>query len=175
MKRMKKRRTSSLLILAVVIIFLPSASWAQSPEKSRTVLYTKTGFGTNISESVLTLDGEPEHRLVQFYRIDTGEVSDPDFAIVREEVYGQVESRSGQTRYSGYSTFVMGTGDKIFLRWEGGETELTSRTGDNPVTDAGTWQVLSGTGKYSQIRGKGTFRVFEKGPLREENVLEVTF
>jgi hypothetical protein len=139
------------------------------------VTYTKSAFGTTISESVLTVDDEPKHRMVQFFRIDTGKVSDPDFVIVREEIYGQEDSRPDRSRYSGYSTFVMGNGDRVSLHWEGAETVLSSRTGDNPVVGTGTWQVLSGTGRYRQIRGKGAFRVFAKGPVLEENILEVTF
>ena len=148
---------------------------AQGPARARKVIYTKTGFGTTISESVITLDDEPKHRLVQFFRIDTGNVSDPDFAIVKEEIFGQEDSRPDRSRYSGYSTFLMGNGDKVFLRWEGAETEVFSRKGNNPVVGAGTWQVLNGTGQYRQIRGKGTFRVFDRGPVREENILDVTF
>jgi len=163
------------LVAATLVCAAVAAISAQGSARTRKVIYTKTGFGTTISESVLTAGDEPKHRLVQFFRSDTGKVSDPEFLIVREDIYGQEDSRPDRSRYSGYSTFLMGNGDKIFLRWEGAETELSSRTGDNPVVGSGAWQVLSGTGRYRQIRGTGTFRVFAKGPVLEENILEVTF
>jgi hypothetical protein len=159
----------------LALLAVAAAIAAQGPERARKVIYTKNAFGTNISEAVLTVEDEPKHRLVQSFRIDAGKVSDPDFVIVREEIYGQEDSRPDRSRYSGYSTFVMGNGDKVFLRWEGAETVPSSRTGDRPVVSAGTWQVVSGTGRYRQIRGKWTYRVFAKGPVLEENILEVTF
>ena len=172
---MLRERMLRLLAALLLLCATGSAIAVQGPAKTRKVTYTKTAFGTPISESVLTVDGEPKHRMVQFFRTDVGKVTDPDFVIVKEEIYGQEDSRPGRAKYAGYSTFLMSNGDKVFLRWEGAETDPAGRTGDNPVVGAGTWQVLSGTGRYRQIRGKGTWRGFAKGPILEENVLEITF
>jgi len=62
---------------------------------------------------------------------------------------------SGSTaRVHGYSTTVMDNGDSTIVRYEGTMQMKKDASG----TDKGTWRYVRGTGKFSGIKGSGTFK-----------------
>lgn len=99
-----------------------SMGTAQSERPTHRVLYTKASFGAEITSSVLTIDDMPDHKLVQSFRIDTGRTTHPEFVITQEYAYIQGDERPGQARDSGYATYLMQGGDKVFIRWESDST-----------------------------------------------------
>jgi hypothetical protein len=55
--------------------------------------------------------------------------------------------------FRGYHVATMSNGEKMIVRYQG---KGTSKNG-KPVSGAGTWAYVRGTGKLKGIKGKGTF------------------
>ena len=148
---------------------------APSERATHRVVYTKASFGTTVTSSVLTIDDMPDHKLVQSFRIDAGRTTNPDFVITQEHAYIQGDERPGQTRYSGYATYLMQGGDKVFIRWESDKAPQGPSTGEQSPVESGTIVIIGGTGRYQKIQGRGVYRVYAKGPVVEENVLDASW
>ena len=72
--------------------------------------------------------------------------------------------QSGNTvRDHGYVTDTLDSGDKYTVRINSTETW----SGGKPVSERGTWNFASGTGKMKGIKGKGTFN----GKAEGDNML----
>ncbi len=65
-----------------------------------------------------------------------------------------------------FKTFTMKDGDQVFARcdWRGQEGGST-----------GTVTILGGTGKYSGIKGKGTFKFTSVSPVVNWDILEIDY
>ncbi|MBZ5499962.1 MAG: hypothetical protein LAP85_26490 [Acidobacteriia bacterium] len=161
--------------LATTATTASSLGTAPSERPTHRVVYTKASFGATITSSVLTIDDMPDHKLVQSFRIDAGRTTDPDFVITQEHAYIQGDERPGQTRYSGYATYLMQGGDKVFIRWESDKAPQAPSTGEQSPIESGTIVIIGGTGRYQKIQGRGVYRVYAKGPVVEENVLDINW
>jgi hypothetical protein len=168
-------RSFAILLLALVAAFIDSAALAQGAHPTRRVVYTKASFGPVISNSVLAVDDMPEHKLSLTLRVDTGRTTDPDFTIVQESAYIQSDERPGKSRYSGYATYHMQGGDKVFIWWVCDDVPQGPKVdGESPV-GSGTIEIVGGTGRYKNIQGRGIFRCYAKGPMVEENILDLSW
>jgi hypothetical protein len=149
---------------------------AQSKGSTRRIVFTKASFGSMITNSVLTLDDLPDHKLTQSFRMDTGRTTDADFVITQELVYGQSDERPGKApRYYGYSTYLMQGGDKVFIKWESDSVPQGPVVGEEPTKGSGNIVILGGTGRFKNIQGRGVWHEFAKGPVVEENILDISW
>ena len=130
--------------------------WAQLPSKARKVIYTKVNFGTNISEHALPLDDASDHKLTQSFRIDVGHSSDPELDIAQEFVYEHGDTQPGDARYSGYSTYVVRNGDRVYLNWASSPLNKATVPDEPATVGSGTIRIYGGTGRYKNISGRGT-------------------
>jgi ketosteroid isomerase-like protein len=147
----------------------------EAPGLMRKILYTKTKPGRVLSEYTLSVDDQAGHKLVQVCRIDEGKTSDPEFALIEERVHEHGDVRPGHEQYSGYSTYFMRNGDRVFISYSGNMDAGKPMPGEKQIIGSGTIEIIGGTGRYKNITGKGIYRLFKDGPILEENILEVSF
>lgn len=161
-------------VVGAVVGALLSATSAASAQNVKRVLYTKAAFGATLSRSTLDVPDTSAHRLVQSFRIDRGTTDDPDFAIDEEHVWGQGEVGGRAARSGGYAIYKMKGGSQVFLRWTADPKPTGTRADGEPASGSGTITIYGGTGRFAGVRGSGSYREYRKGPVVEENVLDVT-
>jgi len=115
-----------------------------SAAQSRKVIYTKENFGTPISEHTLSLDDATDHKLTQSFRIDVGHTSDPQFDIAQEFVYEHGDLRTDNAQYSGYSTYIMRNGDRVFISWASTPVAKPTVPGEAETVGSGTILIYGG-------------------------------
>ncbi len=113
--------------------------------------------------------------MTQSFRIDRGTTDAPDFVIEQEHVWAQGDARGPVRVSSGYAAYQMKGGDQVFIRWTTDATPKGARADGEPATGSGGIVITGGTGRYAGVRGTGSYRIFAKGPVIEENVLDIVF
>jgi hypothetical protein len=93
--------------------------------------------------------------------------------IDEEHIWVQGETRGSFTRSAGYAVYHLRGGDQVFIRWVADSVGSGRRADGEPATDSGTIEVYGGTGRYAGARGRGVYRVYRNGSIREENLLEI--
>jgi hypothetical protein len=112
-------------------------------------------FITNIP---LSPGDAPNHEITQFVRVDAVSSTNPDFDGAEQLVYGQGDQVAGTGSHHGYSVSVQKSGDRVFYKWEGTHKTTVKDGGAWEVSYEGRFQLTGGTGKFSAIRGAGTYR-----------------
>lgn len=72
----------------------------------------------------------------------------------------------------GYLEFINAAGDKAYLKWVIQAIFVPGADGKPRLLDNGVWQVVSGTGKWSKLKGAGTFHLVPTGPTERRFVLQ---
>ena len=67
--------------------------------------------------------------------------------VEHEEGLFDMNNKTGAGSCQGYSEFASKEGEKIYIKWKCGPTNVAN----------GTWTFFKGTGKYEGIRGGGTW------------------
>lgn len=171
MVRKALRLLIGMSVLANVALTSSPFAW----KTTQRVLYTKTAFGDEITRSVLYVPDAPEHTLFQSFRVDAGKTNTPAFTIDEEQVWVQGEMRGRSGTFAGYAVYLMKGGDRVFIKWAADAKPTGVRDDGEPATESGTITVLGGTGHFSKIRGGGIYRGYRKGPILEENILDILF
>jgi hypothetical protein len=72
----------------------------------------------------------------------------------------------------GYLEFTKADGDKAYIKWVIQAIFVPGPDGKPKLLDNGIWQVVSGTGNLSKLKGAGTFHLVATGPTERRFVLE---
>lgn len=72
----------------------------------------------------------------------------------------------------GYLEFTKADGDKAYIKWLIQAIFVAGPDGKPKLLDNGVWQVVSGTGKLSKLKGAGTFHLVATGPTERRFVME---
>ncbi len=75
---------------------------------------------------------------------------------------------------SGYLVITQRTGDLAYLKWTVRSIYLPDREGQPEMDDNGFWEVVSGTGRFKDLKGTGTLRIESAGPTDRVFVLKGT-
>jgi len=78
----------------------------------------------------------------------TGSAAKDGVSVAAADIHGN------NSMSRGYHTGTLASGDKWTCSFQG---KGVSKDG-KPVSDSGTWMMISGTGKLKGIKGKGTFK-----------------
>lgn len=165
-------RTLPMVVMVAACALSTTAQRAHG-QTARTIRYTKSSFGPNITRSVLTVPDTASHSLIQAFRIDTGHSDSPDFDVVEERVWMQGEARGARLSFAGYTVFILRTGEQVSLRWTADPTPTGTRIDGEPARESGTAIIIGGTGRFAGIRGRATYRSYAKGPVLEEMLLDI--
>jgi hypothetical protein len=166
MKRMWKALAAGALTLAVMALGLAGPAEAQMPKSGKingSVGWTIQGqlyqFGEEVFQHIGTVRG--------FF------VSTPSGGMLDQTSYVctfDTEMRSGQERSQGFCTHTDSQGDKVHSEW------TAKRAGNDKWGGAVT--LISGTGKYKGIQGKGKwvlpeFNNFRASPAGDHQATQV--
>jgi hypothetical protein len=120
------------LIGLVVTCVIVSFSFSVQAEKKK-ITYSKKSKQF-VSQTTVYPGDVPNHELVQFVRVDTvTTISDPDFEMVEQLAYGQLDQVAGTGSHRGYTTFIHKSGEKSYVSWEG--------THKTAVKEGGAWET----------------------------------
>lgn len=72
----------------------------------------------------------------------------------------------------GYLEFTKTDGNKAYIKWLIQAIFVPGPDDKPKLLDNGVWQVVSGTGKLSKLKGAGTFHLVATGPTERRFVLE---
>jgi hypothetical protein len=156
---------NSIVSFVVVLTVISLNFLTQAAEKKKI-------SGTNkpkqtVSQTTVSPGDVPNHELVSRVYINTVTGSDPDWKDIEEHLYEQADQVAGTGTHRGYSMRVHPNGDRSYGSYEG--THKTTIKGDRSweTTFEGTWKWTSGTGKFKNIKGSGTY----KGKATPEGVI----
>ena len=167
------RRDWSRCLLVLAALSVLGATRDAQGQTTKRVMYTKEGFGPPISRNVMVVMDTIPHTMTQSFRIDRGTTDAPDFVIEQEHVWAQGDARGAVRVSAGYAVYHLKGGDQVFIRWTTDATPTGARADGEPATESGDIVITGGTGRYARVRGTGRYRIFAKGQIREENVLEL--
>jgi hypothetical protein len=72
----------------------------------------------------------------------------------------------------GYLEFTTADGDKAYIKWLIQAIFVPGPDGKPKLLDNGVWQVVSGTGKLSKLKGAGTFHLVATAATERRFVLQ---
>ena len=143
------RNLSRLVLLAGVACLWSAGALAQ----------TKTS-GSNVCTKpdpmhVLPAGDEPNHAFgVQQTKCTWPKPFEIGTDKAKESVATEAMEMSGnKTHGHGMHIVTMESGDKVFVSYHGTGTTKDGK----PVGAKGTWSFVGGTGKYKELKGKGTY------------------
>ena len=160
-------------LLALALLGALTGAPEAHAQTAKRVVYNKTSFGPTLSRNVMIVTDTIPHTMTQSFRIDRGTTDAPDFVIEQEHVWAQGDARGPVRVSAGYAAYQMKGGDQVFIRWTTDATPKGARADGEPATGSGDIVVTGGTGRYAGVRGTGSYRIFAKGPVIEENVLDL--
>jgi len=147
------------LIAVCVTAALVTVAWLGRTEaaESRDCSTTKKSkhFVANIPMSP---GDSPNHEISQFVRVDVVSSANPDFDGGEQIIYGQADQVAGTGSHRGYSVSVQKSGDRVYYKWEGAHKTVIKDGGAWELDYEGKFELTGGTGKFSNIRGSGTYR-----------------
>ena len=151
---LKSLAVSTLWSTLFFVLLAGLAQGLQAAEKKKITWTSK--YGPVQQRIAAPVGGQPGHDLVQQVRQDMTASGDADFDGTMVVVTGQGDTVKGSGPIRGYATRTHKNGDQTFMKYEG----TVKRSGD-----AVNWQTLAdgavefigGTGKFANIKGKGTY------------------
>ena len=75
---------------------------------------------------------------------------------------------------SGYLVIRQGSDDLAYLKWTVRSITLPGHDGRPELIDNGFWEVVSGTGRFKDLKGTGTLRIESAGPTDRLFILDGT-
>jgi hypothetical protein len=75
-----------------------------------------------------------------------------------EYLYGQADQVAGTGSHKGYTMKIYPNGDRGYGTYEGTHKMITKGDGSWEATYEGTWKWTSGTGKFKNLKGNGTYK-----------------
>lgn len=71
----------------------------------------------------------------------------------------------------GYLEFTAG-GDKAYVEWDVRAVFVPGEDGKPKLLDNGTWQIVGGTGRFSELKGAGALNIRAAGPTDRNFILK---
>jgi hypothetical protein len=162
--RIKAMKTVRLTLIAALVAGVTSAAQAE-PVKFNALVAQKEALRLDFA------DGS-KHFYLLVHREGKSEGQGPLAGTTVNE-YGAhdiVPGVGGEPR--GYLEFTKADGDKAYVKWVIQAIFIPGPNGKPKLVDNGLWQVVSGTGKLSHLKGVGTFHLVATAPTARRFVLE---
>ena len=146
-------------IVGVVVMFVVAAFSGTVIAESMKITGSHIwGTPAETDVSVIMLDDVPNHVLVQFTVRDKMPTSShPDWNNIETVRYERDESIGDKGSHQGYVKHLLNNGDIVYAKFEGTHQGTVLDDGSWEGTSQGTWQYVSGTGKYKKIKGSGGY------------------
>jgi len=160
-----------LLIAVLTSCLLALPAVADAAEKKK-ITYGKTSR-TTISE--IKSGPGSGREFVQGVYSDTLKSSDPEWNGIEERVFDQSEQVEGTGTHRGTAVDIFRNGDVLYQNYSG--SHKTTVRGDSwETTYQGTAEIVGGTGKYKNAKGKLTYRGrFTPQGIEEEDIVEMEY
>lgn len=142
--------------LAVALGFVSVAGVGSSETLAAEVVYTKTARQV-LSELKSTPAGESLGELVQGVYQDTVASPNAVFPVAETQVFNHDMTMAGNGNHRGYEVLKFKSGDQAFSTYEGKHKVVTKPDGTWEVIYEGTQAISGGTGKYKDLKAKGTY------------------
>jgi hypothetical protein len=95
--------------------------------------------------------------MVQAIRVHLISSQDPSFDGSEQTVYAHQDEYGNSGSQSGYFLYTLKSGDKVWAKFD--SVDALKRSGDSwKVTYQGVFRFISGTGRYTHIRGGGSYQ-----------------
>jgi len=152
------RHTSLTLAVAAMLPVAAAAvtAWSPAPESSK---IAGTFTAKYVEQHPLPVADAAGHALmlgkVQGVNRSTGPNAYMDQGEVTSIEFGDLVQGNGP--HQGYIAFAQGA-DTVISRWSGKVTTTLGPDKTPRTSFAGTWTKHKGTGRYSEITGKGTYK-----------------
>lgn len=118
---------------------------------------TKRSKASPYSE-VIEPGDRPDHALKQAIRVHTISSKDPDFDGSEQTVYAHEDNYANAGTSVGYFMYTLKNGEKIWAKFDSVFFTTPTAQGSWEVTYQGVFRFIAGTGKYSGIRGGGSYK-----------------
>jgi len=158
-----KTKIAKLILVAALVAGAASMARAE-PVKFDALVAQKEAFKLDFA------DGS-KHFFLLVHREGKSEGQGPLAGATVNE-YGAhdiVPGVGGEPR--GYLEFTKADGDKAYIKWLIQAIFVPGPDGKPKLLDNGVWQVVSGTGKLSKLKGAGTFHLVATAPTERRFVL----
>jgi hypothetical protein len=157
-------KTATLTLIAAVLVGAVSAARAES-FKFNALVDQKEALRLDFA------DGS-KHFFLLVHRAGKSEGQGPlaDATVNEYGAHDIVPGVGGEPR--GYLEFTKPDSDKAYVKWTIQAIFVPGPDGKPKLLDNGVWQVVSGTGKLSTLKGAGTFHLVATSPTERRFVLE---
>ena len=145
-------KAGALTLLTVLSIGLSAGVDAAEKGKFK---WMHTGRVT-ISETKST--PVPDYELVQGTYADPIKSESTKFDMIDSRIVNQDETISGNGKHRGIEIDIFRNGDTATQRYEGTHKVTTKEGGAWEVNYEGKFEYISGTGRFKNIKGGGTYR-----------------
>jgi hypothetical protein len=106
---------------------------------------------------IIRPDDRTDHEMVQAIRVHLISSKDPNFDGSEQTVYAHQDEYAGSGSQTGYFLYTLKSGDKVWAKFD--SVDSTTGTKDAwEVTYQGVFRFISGTGRYANIRGGGSYQ-----------------
>lgn len=151
-----KSTLQRLAVLAALLGYVGVAGFGSSMALAAEVVYTKTARQV-LSELKSIPAGETLGELAQGVFQDT--IGNPNavFPVAETQVFNHDMTMAGNGNHRGYEILIFKSGERAFSTYEGTHKVVTKSDGDWEVIYQGTQAISGGTGKYKDLKAKGTY------------------
>ncbi len=164
-----KASLQRLAVFAVALGYVAVAGVGSSESLAEEVVYTKTARQV-LSELKSTPAGESLGELAQQVFQDTVGSPNAAFPVTETQAFNQDMTMAGNGSHRGYEVLIFKGGERAFSTYSGTHKITTKSDGSWEVTYQGTQAISGGTGKYKDLKTKGTYTGrITADSFREEN------
>jgi hypothetical protein len=171
---MTRRACLSLATAAVGLAVAGGSAWAEKMDCSG----TKRSLSSPYSE-VIEPGDNTSHQLKQQIRVHVISSKDPDFDGAEQTVYAHHDEYAGSGTSVGYFMYTLKNGEKLWAKFDSVYSTVSTPGGPErwESTYQGVFRFISGTGKYSGIRGGGQYKgtVTPSAGFRETSVCSAEY
>ena len=144
-----------LLPVCMLVALFSSTGWAQ--QKQSMTMSSEGVKSRYVQQQAIDVDDVPGHQVrvqetQRTYPPDRQPVIDGE-RIVEAWVRGFSNYTNGVGPAWGYGTWIMDSGNKVFIEYFGTSESQVTGTGSKRGTYHGTSRLVGGTGRFSKIRG----------------------
>lgn len=147
--------TVASVLLSAFISF--SANVAQAQKHYPIEEKPEWSTGKYIQQHAIDVDDVPGHKVrileLQYIYNDQSELAISSVKVKEIWVRGYSDYTNGKGRSWGYATWLLADGNKVFLEYSGTTLANPTATGSVRGSYHGVSRLVSGTGKFSRIRG----------------------
>jgi len=156
---MKEFTAKKLSVLALVILIMVCFVFPVNAAEKRKFSITTKVIGEP-NRSVINLEDNPKHSLIQNASKRTMTSSNPDFNGMDVINFGQSDDIAGTGSHTGYSFYYHKNGDKVFTKYEGTHKTTVKEDKSWETISAGKLEFIGGTGMFKNIKGGGPYKCF---------------